>query len=332
MSIMKKLTTLTGLLLLAGQVHAASVSDNPNPAQDIAKPTMCAGEDGVWDSVKDNDVTIRSGSNLTVMFHGNRFPASRELVAAFEKANPKIKVTFASLPPASVLHKLIGVELNKNQAQKDLYEKIKGIDYPDVVMVPESNLKISSLPNETITDLTKIMSPIARSLESPKLYSTIKGVVAVMRADEKRIENLDDLKTTDAKFVLAGQQSQKLHAIFRVPSKFFGEALFEKIKKKDSTGYSQMIHHRSVPARIYQKCEDVGFQFAQSQPYLEDRFPGKFKFLELPKASQAVFDGENSYVSVTKKTTHKENAEKFVDFIMGEEGQKILERYKIGLK
>lgn len=333
MSIKQNILIMAGLLLLVQQsAYSADPLDKESltPPQDIAKTTRCVGEENVWDKNIDNDVIIKPDSNLTVMFHGNRFPASKDLVAAFERANPDIKVSYSSLPPASVLHKLINIDLTRTPAQKDILSKMEGLKYPDVVMVPEANIRQALPVNGKIAP--NAANSLVATLIDPKLYSKIKGIVAVMRSDETRIQKQKDLKTTSATFVFAGQQSQKNHAIFKVPSKFFGENLFEQIKMRDSTGYSQMIHHRSIPARILTKCEDVGFQFAQSQPYLENRFPGKFKFLDLPVKNSDILSGENSYVAVTKNSTHKEAAEKFVAFIMGSEGQGILKRYKMDLE
>lgn len=163
------------------------------------------------------------------------------------------------------------------------------------------------------------------------MYSRIHGMIAVMRADDKKINKIEDLKTTDIHFVLAGMQSYTSHAIYKVPEAFFGEELFEQIKKLPFTGYSLLTHHRSIPARILLGCSDVGFQFAQSQAYLEKRFPGKFKFLQLPESIPGIYDAENSYIAITKKSVHRDAAVKFRDYVLGPEGQAILARYRLAL-
>lgn len=329
---------VAGLVCFSHQIaQSTEINQTPQPINiqakvpqllpDIAKPTFCANEDKVWDELIDADVTIKPGYNLTVMFHGNRFPASKALVAAFEKKNPSIKISYSSLPPISILQKLSNNYVPNSPDQKEILDKVSKFPFPDVVMIAEDNLLVKQVPS----NLQSKSNPVADALVEPKIYSRIKGVVAVMRSDETRIAKIKDLKTTEVKFVLAGQQSQSRHAIFKEPIRFFGNELFDNIKKRQSTGFSKMIHHRSVPARILMNCEDVGFQFAQSQVYLEERFPGKFKFFDLPNSGPNIFDGENSYISVTKRSSDKENAEKFVNFVLGPEGQSILQKYKIGL-
>ncbi len=294
-------------------VPSPNAPSMPQPAHNAGKPTFCAGEDKVWSAERDSDVIIKEGANLTVMFHGNRFPASADIVAAFEKANPGIKVTYSSLPPISVVRKLNGQDSTKGAEVKDISKKIAPLDYPDVVMVPVDNL---------------VLDLYGDNLINPAMYSRIHGVVAVMRADDKKINKIEDLKTTDIHFVLAGMQHPS-HALYRVPEAFFGKELFEQIKKRPSTGYSLLTHHRSIPARILLGCSDVGFQFAQSQAYLEKRFPGKFKFLQLPESIPGIYDSENSYISITKNSTHRDAAAKFRDFVLGPEGQAILARYRL---
>lgn len=295
-----------------GQSNASSSA----VANDMALPTLCSGEEAVWSAPQDSDVFVKPNANLVVMFHGNRFPAAKELVDAFEKKYPNIKITYTTLPPPSILFKLSTHKAPKFGEKENHFQKIASIGYPDVVMFSEANLKANLYRDALI---------------NPAMYSRISGIVAVLRADDNRTNKREDLKSTTTKFVFPGNHSQRKSLFYRELQNFFGEQYFDRLKKNPTTGYSQLAHHRSIPARILIKCEDIGPQFAQSQLYLEKRFPGKFKFIEIPVSDRRIYEEENSYIALTKKSHNPDAARMFQDFMIGNDGQAILTKYRIGL-
>jgi len=296
--------------------ESASSPSASTVASDVALPTLCSGEAAVWSEPQDSDVFIKPYANLVVMFHGNRFPAAKELVDAFEKKFPNTTVTYTTLPPPSILFKLSAHNTPKSSDKKNSFQKIAAIGYPDVVMVSEANLN-AKLYGDALVD--------------PVLYSRISGVVAVLRADDNRINKLEDFTSTSSKFVFPGNHSQRKSLFYRELQNFFGEQYFDQLKKNPTTGYSQLAHHRSIPARILIKCEDIGPQFAQSRLFLEKRFPGKFKFFEISVSDRRIYEEENSYIAVTKMSRNPDAARVFQDFMVGNDGQAILSKYRIGL-
>lgn len=93
-------------------------------------------------------------------------------------------------------------------------------------------------------------------------------------------------------------------------------------------GLSQMRHHRSIPARLLAGCEDAGFQFLQSQPYLEAEFPGKFQFIPYALDPQSAAS-EESYIYVSGASKRRAAADKFAAFMTSTQAAEILKQYRL---
>ena len=66
--IKQRFMIIAGLLLLVQ--HPGFSAESPmvqpsTPGQIIAAPTLCVGEEKVWDEFKDSDVTIKSDSHVS---------------------------------------------------------------------------------------------------------------------------------------------------------------------------------------------------------------------------------------------------------------------------
>jgi hypothetical protein len=311
------LALLTCLCMAASPVAPAPASDAAaSRAQDerhtpFWQPTACAGDIPADPGDGDPDVSIRDDSTVNVMFHGNRFVAARELATEFERLNPGQKVSWTALPPANTMKVL------QNGPQPFAGSKPF---FPDLFMGNQL-LYNALLQNK---DASK------RKIQLRGSYSRIHGIVLIARADDPNIAG-SDIKTIvnnlKVRFVLPGQQPLT-HPLVSIYGHNFEKSQLARLPSNPRFGISQQRHHRSIPARILSKCEDVGFQFLQSQPYLEAEFPGKFKFVPVPIPEEEAAT-EESYLFAIPGGPRAAAAEKFLSFMKSSEAVAILRKYHL---
>lgn len=265
------------------------------------KPTECAGENDVWEAEakSDGDIRIVAEPNLRVMFHGNRFVVAYELAKAFERAFPEARVSYTAIPPVHTHDRLAG--------KTPQIAALDAFGMPDIVMLPGNSLLMGH--------------------ESEQLYSRVRGMVLIARADDARVSGLAaPVEHPDLKMVFQGMQNRLLHATYTVPRSYYGATQFDSWTGSSRAGFSQLKHHRSVPARILLGCEDVGFQYKQSQAFLEQAKPGRFKFFDIPAAPE-LLKTEASYLYVLTPTSVL--AKRFAEYMVGPEAQGILAKYSL---
>jgi hypothetical protein len=272
------------------------------------KPSPCEAEDMTWGEGADPDIRIMANHDLFVMFHGNRFVAAKELVSAFEGENPSVKLSFTAIPPVNTLVQSIGREAD--------FLQLRDAGKPDVVMLPIENFVKFGMNDK---------------FNEPQKYSSLQGMIMLFRRTDDRIgDPATVLNDANVRVVLpAGQLWDRL--VYKGPASALGVEALEKVIAAPQTVFSQMKHHRSVPARIVAGCGDVGFQYVQSQRYIEDRFPGVFKFVHLPILDKAILAEEDSYVATSKTATNPELAERFKAFMLSPTAQSILKKYRTQL-
>lgn len=290
-------------LAATAQEPVANTSRSKGPA--FLAPTPCAGDISADTHSGDPDVSIRGDATLNVMFHGNRFVAAPELAAAFERLNPGERVSWTALPPA-----------NTRRVLRNGPESFGGSKpfFPDVVLMPHF------IP----------MTQAGKVLINRGLYSNLHGIVLIARSDDRDVVGKDIkaiVNDPKVKVVLAGQQGLDFPLI-TATGLSFDDWPSTGLPSNPRFGVSQQRHHRSVPARILAGCEDVGFEYLQCQPYLEQRFPGQFKFVRV-EMSAADRTSEASYVYSLAAGPHAASSEKFVAFLKSEDALIVLRKYHL---
>ena len=283
------------------------------------EPTVCEAERGVYDPAVDKDYEFRRDADLFVMFHGNRFVAAPAIVAAFEAANPGVRVSWTSLPPIYTIFKVAPEKIRQNMP-KDIPEGLASQPGPDVVMLSRGTLAG--------------LYGTAFNIHDAKLYSKVAGMVLVARQDSPVSGITDAIRRPDVRFVLAGGQNVRHHSTYSVPRIALGDAVVDDLLARATTSFSQVTHHRSIPARLLAGCGDAGFQYKQSEPYLRARFPGQFKFFDVPtdqRVRETLDADEDSYLLVASGTKNRSLAARFSAFMVGAEGQRILSKYHLDI-
>ena len=162
------------------------------------------------------------------------------------------------------------------------------------------------------------------------LYSRVHGLVLVGRSGDQKLASRDTFKILNdpnVRVLIPGLQVQS-HPLARAVYAAVKGLTPASLAESNRIGVSQIRHHRSIPARLLAECEDVGFQFLQSQPFLEAKFPGKFQFLPYgidPESAAA----EASYAYVLTNSKRRAAAEKFTGFLTSPDAVAILRKYRL---
>lgn len=265
----------------------------------MLEPTDCTSEASVWEPAdfSDGDIRLARETNLRVMFHGNRFVVAEEIVAAFEKRNPAAKVSYTAIPPVHTMDKLLG--------RKAQFAELDEFGTPDIVMLPANAL----------------LPAVGDKLH----YSSVRRVVLIARADDDRVVDAEaPVNRPELRIVFAGRASFEQHAMYVIPRFHYGAEEFDLWLHSPRASFSLAKHHRSVPARILAGCADVGFQFGQSQAYLERVKPGRFKFFDL-RVTPRDLEREASFIYVL--TRQNTLAKQFAEFMLSADAQRILAGY-----
>lgn len=312
----------TALLCSLPLFSYAADAPNPTTAQvipSIAPPVQkylfqpdgkCALENTAQPSGTNPDIHLRKDANLVVMFHGNRYSVAPELIAAFEKANPKVRVSYTTLPPVNTMNALKEFDSKVMSPELDRFLEISNIE-PDVVMLPSSNT--------------------VKSLELRGVYSNVHGILMVSRKDDPRGKTLGEALQSDARFVFPGNNPSLPIWKILADESVIGSAKLDELTHGSKVGFSQMKHHRFVPLRIAARCEDVGFQYAHAQKSIEAAYPGVFKFIPVVVPDNS-FSKESSSVFITPfAERHKQikNADLFAKFLLSDKAQAILKKYAL---
>jgi len=268
-------------------------------------PTPCAGDISPDTSAGDPDVSIRDDATLNVMFHGNRFVAAPELVAEFERLNAGERVNWTALPPSNT-RRVIAHGPESFAGSRPFF--------PDVVMMP-AFVPVDGRSGRWV---------------NRGLYSNLHGIVLIARAGDPNVTGTDVkaiVNNPQVKVVLAGQQALAFPLIAASGLRF-DDWSSSGVPDDPRFGVSQQRHHRSVPARILAGCEDVGFEYLQSLPYLEQQFPGRFGFVAVAMSAEDRAS-EASYLYVHSAGPHVASGEKFATFMKSKEALTVLSKYHL---
>lgn len=292
------------------QASPSAASPVPSGRPTRLVPTACPGDIDPGFPADDPDVRLVADSTLNIMFHGNRFVAAAELVHAFQRLNPDQRISYTAVPPAFTIRTLrTGTFVTGGKAVPFS---------PDLVM---GNTHMGNA----------LGAPETKAAAAPGvLYSRVHGLVLVGRAGDQKLVSRDIFN------ILNDPSVRVLIPTVRNNTHPLAGAVFAAVKgltpanitESGRFGASQMRHHRSIPARLLAQCEDVGFQFLQSQPFLEATYPGKFQFLPYSLPTD-IASNEDSYAYVLTNSKRRAAAEKFTAFLTSPEGVAILRRYRL---
>jgi len=294
------------------QTAAPSGSSTQSPAARTTLPTPpCAGDIPPGLYANDPDIRLVAKPTVTVMFHGNRYVVAAALAEAFEKANPGQLVAYTSVPPAFTIPAIEESQITVAGAPTPFV--------PDVV-----------LGNTAMGDSLRAMQGDRFKVSQGTLYSRVHGLVLVGRAGDSKFTGLQPAKILNdpSVSILVPRGRVDTHplavAVYAAVLDFNASAPVQNPRLHAA----QIRHHRSVPARILASCEDVGFQYLQSQPYLEKTFPGKFAFLPYAITPEAA-KSEESYAYVLTGSPRRASAEKFAAFLTSPAAVDILRSHRL---
>ncbi len=241
-------------------------------------------------------------ADLYIVMEGNQFMVLPDLLEAFEKfVGQDIKVFYVTLPPPRFRPLIQG----KGLAVGNLIFNF----VPQVVMGPPD-----------------FMSKIRDFVSSPQTFIHNRGVVLVVkRGNPKNILGPEDLKRNEVVVAISNPETEinsfntYLAALAEIPG------LEEKIRKK--AVFSQVIHHREIPALIQAGIADVAplyYHFAYY--YQNPRFFTEplFDYIEFPGGKRAI----SAYqVALMKGAEDHPLAPKWVSFLHTKEAQEIYETH-----
>ncbi len=237
-------------------------------------------------------------ADLYIVMEGNQFMVIPDLLAAFEGyVGRRVSVFYVTLPPPRFRPLIEGHPL----AIGNLILNFT----PQVVMGPPD-----------------FMEKIKEYLTPPETFMENRGVVLlVARGNPKDIKGPEDLLRQDVKIALSNPKTEVnsyrtyLSALAEV------KGLEEKIAKE--AFFSQVIHHREVPAFIYAGLADVAplyFHFAYY--YRNPRFFAEplFDYVEFPAGQKAT---SLYQVALMKQAAQEDLAQAWVAFLKTPEARAL---------
>ena len=246
-------------------------------------------------------------AQLILFMAGNQFMVMDELLSVFQKKYPEIKYIFyETLPP--------GLELKQILCQGAIFKGrfIKVI--PDIY---------TSVSEEAMKKLMK-----KRLIEKYHVYLHNRIVLMVPKGNPANIKTVNDLGKDNIRISQPGEMEDITKYILNMYEKAGGKQFVKRImeeKTAEGTSILTVVHHRETPLRICKGTVDVGPVWFTEVENL------KRKGLEIDSVEVGESfdqrDRVNYYVAKLKNAHNFENAEKFFNFILSEDAQKIYKKY-----
>jgi molybdate transport system substrate-binding protein len=240
---------------------------------------------------------------LVIFMGGNQFMVLDSLLAAFKRKYPQYeRILVETLPPGL------------------LYQQIKS---GSLII---GNMRITVKPDIYTAGRDKIEDS-KDIFERTQPFASTKLALMVQKNNPKQIKGLEDLMKRDIRI---STPDKKIEGIGRNVEEAYikagGQELFNRImieKVKDSTTFVTQIHHRQSPMRILYNESDVApvweteivYQKMLNHPVDKVDIPDKYNKVSV------------SVAGILKDALHKEAANRFVDFLAGEESKSIFKKY-----
>jgi ABC-type molybdate transport system substrate-binding protein len=253
---------------------------------------------------------IAEKADLILFMAGNQFMAMKEIVSAFKNKYPEIKnIFYETLPP--------GLELKQILAEGAKFQDRVLNVYPDIY---------SSVNQDAMRFLEK-----EGHIEQGDyhLYLHNRLTLMVPRSNPAQIKSVGDLGRADVRISQPDPDNEDIaHHIMDMYRQAGGDDLVDRIMKKkraEGTTIFTVVHHRETPQRIAESTVDVGPVWATETAYAQSSQQA-IDVIE-PGARLDQRDKINYYICRLKKSSHPQNAQKFIDYILSSKGQKIYKKY-----
>ncbi len=254
-----------------------------------------------------HNIEVADQADLILFMAGNQFMVMVDLVRAFQKKHPEVeRIFYETLPP--------GLELRQILAGGALFRGKVITGRPDIY---------TSVTTETMDELRE------RGLvEDFRVYLHNRIVLMVPRGNPAGIGGVTDLGKEDVRISQPGAMEDITRYILMMYEQAGGKKLVKRImeeKRAEGTTILTIVHHRETPLRLRKGTVDVGPVWATE--YVHARSMGLPVEKVEPGEGLDQRDKVNYCVAPMKDAPNRENARKFVDFLLSEEAQGIYGRY-----
>lgn len=253
---------------------------------------------------------IAAEADLVLFMAGNQFMAMPDIISAFKARYPEIKkIFYETLPP--------GLELKQILAKGALWRNKPFKVYPDVY---------SSVNQKTMQILAE-HGHIRPKDEKPYLHNRL--TLMVPRGNPANIATVRDLSEDDVRISQPDPENEDIaYHIIDMYRRAGGDELVKRImeeKRAEGTTILTLVHHRETPLRIKKRTVDVGPVWVTEAVQAQTNRLA-FDVIE-PGAALDQRDEINYYICGLKNSSHPQNAQKFVDFILSPVGQDIYKKF-----
>jgi len=253
---------------------------------------------------------IAEKADLVLFMAGNQFVAMKEIVSAFKTQNPEIKkIFYETLPP--------GLELKQILAEGAIFQDSVLNVYPDIY---------SSVNREAMLLLEK-----EKHIKQGDYHLYLHNRLALMvpRGNPAEINSVRDLGRDDVRISQPDPDNEDIaYHIMDMYRQAGGEDLVDRImekKRAEGTTIFTVVHHRETPLRIAKRTVDAGPVWTTEAVHARSSQLA-FDVVE-PGAGLDQRDKINYYICRLQKSSHPQNAQKFIDFILSAMGQNIYKKY-----
>ncbi len=255
-------------------------------------------------------VEIAGKADLILFMAGNQFMAMQEIVSAFKTRYPEIKkIFYETLPP--------GLELKQILAEGAIFQDNVLNVYPDIY----------SCVNRDAMLLLEKEGHIKQG--DYHLYLHNRLTLMVPRGNPAEITSVPDLGRDNVRISQPDPDNEDIaYHIMDMYRQAGGDELVHRImekKRAEGTTIFTVVHHRETPLRIAKRTVDAGPVWATEAAYA--RSTGlAFDVIE-PGAGLDQRDKINYYICGLQKSSHPQNAQKFIDLIRSAKGRGIYKKY-----
>jgi ABC-type molybdate transport system substrate-binding protein len=253
---------------------------------------------------------IAETADLVLFMAGNQFMAMKEIVSQFQAQHPEIKkIFYETLPP--------GLELKQILARGARFQESVLTVYPDIF----------SCVNREAMQLLEKEGHIKENAYDLYLHNRL--TLMVPRGNPAGIKSVHDLGRSDVRISQPDPENEDIaYHIMDMYRQAGGDQLVDRImeeKRAEGTTIFTIVHHRETPLRIEKGTVDAGPVWATEAVHAQSTGLA-FDIIE-PGSGLDQRDKINYYVCTLQKSSHPENAKKFLKFILSSEGQKIYQKY-----
>lgn len=253
---------------------------------------------------------IAETADLVLFMAGNQFMAMKDIVSAFQAQYPEIKkIFYETLPP--------GLELKQILAQGARFQDRVLTVYPDIF----------SCVNREAMQLLEKEGHIKE--KAYHLYLHNRLTLMVPRNNPARITSVRDLGRSDVRISQPDPENEDIaFHIMDMYRQAGGDELVHRImeeKRAEGTTIFTIVHHRETPLRIEKRTVDTGPVWATEAVHAQSTQLAFDVIDPGPELDQR--DKINYYVCTLQKSSHPENAQKFLKFILSSKGQEIYQKH-----